>query len=159
VFLLHAVNPSTPGTLYNRKKNKKISTKGRESGTSQQNENKSGPTWYRCVVCNSGFKEESRLAEHKKRHGHFSDTPERNFKCEICSKSFFRKTHLEDHQRTHSDEKPFQCPECTRGFRQMTSLRRHFKTHTNEKPYGCSVCKGRFKCSSSLRIHERKQHS
>ena len=104
---------------------------------------------FKCTECDKGFKSNSEMIVHIRRH-----TGERPFQCTTCRKAFVSKPVLKRHHiQMHSAVRPFECKRCDKAFTTKYDLNEHIKNHTGVRPFKCPDCNTTF-----MRKHHLKQH-
>ncbi|CAG7829203.1 unnamed protein product, partial [Allacma fusca] len=101
-----------------------------------------------CQVCYKGFKEYSKLEEHRNLH-----STEKPYECPYCDKRFSLRRHRDYHVTTSHKPKSFQCDNCGMVFALASQLRVHQVVHSDVKRYTCEVCGLSFKRQQDLRHH------
>lgn len=121
---------------------------------------KQAPSEKLCDLCGDVFRNNDRLANHKKKV-HFKN-PVKCPKCpRMCVSDYYLNRHI---KRKHEVHKDFICSSCGQGFAFKGELTSHFrnvhdKLSRPKKIYSCKFCDKTYKCQKSIVIHERSVHT
>lgn len=110
---------------------------------------------YKCLFCNTEFKDRLDYENHCKTEHDVTD--EIPYLCSICPRTFYVFAKLRRHvQRTHGP--PVEaCCICRKAFKEKADLTKHMKSvHLNAKDYVCEECGMGFPFMSHLNRHKLK---
>ena len=113
---------------------------------------------FKCSICETEFRQESRLKDH---FAYFHEKKTSHL-CSLCGHSSISKAELTVHIKNVHEwdgQKNHECPDCDKSFKKKSGLQVHIQTfHEGKKPYKCSLCEKCFSSKALLSRHFNQVH-